>query len=346
MEGLVVKLGNNNFKINNIDTILIDETGDAIPMVSVTMITYNHQDYIVEAIEGVLMQKTNFKFVLVIGEDCGTDETRKIILEYQKKYPQKIILKLPESNLGIMENSISNKMFCNGKYIAECEGDDYWTDPLKLQKQVDFLETNKEYVLCFHKINILKPDGEIVPDFITKVPENYESIETLARLGNYIHTPSVVFRNIIKEFPPEYGLSTVGDYFLYVLLSEYGKLKYIEDEMAIYREGVGVWSAKSNFYRNLKTAQTHSLIVRVMLHNTEVCDILINRIKRFVNRFNVEIKPDDLVLLTTCAKVQFGIYEVLLGEKLLNKESNSISSFTVIQLFQVILKRLKKRIWK
>ena len=99
-----------------------------------------------------------------------------------------------------------------------CEGDDYWTDPYKLQKQVDFLEANPDYVLNFHKVKILKPDGLLVDDFITKVPDNYETQETLARLGNYIHTPSVVFRNLIIELPKEFSLSPIGDYFLYMLL--------------------------------------------------------------------------------------------------------------------------------
>ena len=154
-----------------------------------------------------MLQKTNFDFKLFIGEDSSTDSTRKICKQIKEKYPDKIELLLNEKNVGPNKNAkqIFKKSFDSGaKYIAICEGDDYWTDPLKLQKQVDFLEANPDYVLCFHQINILKPNGEIVDDFITKVPENYETIETLARLGNYIHTPSVVFRNIINEFPFEF----------------------------------------------------------------------------------------------------------------------------------------------
>lgn len=225
--------------------------------VAVYMITYNHEDYIVQAVESIMMQETNFKYKLFIGEDCSTDNTRAICKELKEKYPQQIELFLQNSNIGASNNARQIFKLCfesKAKYIAMLEGDDYWTDPYKLQKQVDFLEANPDYVLCFHQVNILKTDGSIVDDFITKVPENYETQETFAQLGNYIHTPSVVFRNTIKEFPYEFELSPIGDYFLYVMLSEIGKFKYLEEKMAVYRYGVGMHStiskikmAKANF---------------------------------------------------------------------------------------------------
>jgi glycosyltransferase involved in cell wall biosynthesis len=142
--------GENLYFIDDKRVNILDETSDVQPMVSVTMITYNHGEFIEQAIDGVLMQQTNFKIELIVGEDCSSDNTREILFQLQKKHPDKIILKLPESNLGIGVNSISNKLLCKGKYIAECEGDDYWTDPLKLQKQVNFLESNQNYVLHYH----------------------------------------------------------------------------------------------------------------------------------------------------------------------------------------------------
>lgn len=125
----------------------------ATPMVSICMITYNHESYIKQAIDSVLMQKCNFAFELVIGEDCSTDNTFKICQELAKNNPQ--IKLLPSiSNLGMMPNFIRTLEACEGKYIAICEGDDYWTDPLKLQKQVDFLGANEEYGLCCTDFNI------------------------------------------------------------------------------------------------------------------------------------------------------------------------------------------------
>jgi len=115
------------------------------PTVSILTITYNHELFIAQAIDGFLIQETNFDFEIVIGEDCSTDNTRKIIEEYQKKYPTKIKLLPSNTNLGIEANFYRTMQACNGKYIAICDGDDYWTDKNKLQLQVDFLENNKEY---------------------------------------------------------------------------------------------------------------------------------------------------------------------------------------------------------
>ncbi len=226
------------------------------PRVSVVMITYGHENFIRQAIEGVLMQNCDFEVELIVANDCSPDNTDYIINDIIQNHPQGkwITYHKHPKNLGMMPNFIFALQQAQGEYIALCEGDDYWTDPFKLQKQVDFLEANPDYVLCFHKVKILKTNGELVDDFITKVPENYETQETLARLGNYIHTPSVVFKNVIKEFPAELSLSPIGDYFLYMLLSEHGKLKYFDEEMAVYRFGVGIHStqgqikmAKSNF---------------------------------------------------------------------------------------------------
>lgn len=225
--------------------------------ISIIMVTYGHEQYIHEAIEGVLMQEGDFDLELIIANDCSPDNTHLIISEILSSHPKadKIRYIKHDKNIGMMPNFIFALQEANGQYIALCEGDDYWTDPYKLQKQVDFLETNPEYVLSFHKVKILKPNGELVDDFITKVPENYQTQETLARLGNYIHTPSVVFRNVIKEYPYEFSLSPIGDYFLYMMLTKYGKIKYLEEEMAVYRYGVGVISKMNNFniaYNNIK----------------------------------------------------------------------------------------------
>lgn len=225
------------------------------PLVSVVMITYGHENYIRQAIEGVLMQECDFEVELIVANDSSPDQTDVVIQNILGNHPRASWIKYikHERNLGMMPNFIFAMQQCAGEYIALCEGDDYWTDSLKLQKQVDFLETNPEYVLCFHQVSILKTNGKIVDDFIAKVPENYQTIETLARLGNYIHTLSVVFRNVINEFPFEFKHSPIGDYFLYLMLAKHGKLKYFEDKMAIYRHGVGVYSGNLN----VKILQMH-----------------------------------------------------------------------------------------
>ena len=114
------------------------------PLVSVHMITYNHELYIAQAVEGVLRQQTDFPFELVIGEDCSTDRTREIVLEHQKKHPETIRVITGERNVGASANELRTDKACRGKYVAYCEGDDYWHHPLKLQKQVDYLELHPE----------------------------------------------------------------------------------------------------------------------------------------------------------------------------------------------------------
>ncbi|MFC1793548.1 glycosyltransferase [Planctomycetota bacterium] len=125
---------------------------DKDPLVSAAMITYNHAPYIADAIEGILQQETNFPFELVIGEDCSTDGTREIVLNYQKKYPDIIKIITSDKNVGSCKNTVRTERACRGKYIAYCEGDDYWHHPLKLQKQIDFLETHPDYGLVHSDI--------------------------------------------------------------------------------------------------------------------------------------------------------------------------------------------------
>src|SRR4030042_6002267 len=119
------------------------------PLVSVKMITYNHAPYIAQAIEGVLQQKTNFPFELVIGEDCSTDGTRAIVLEYQRKYSDIIRVITSDNNVGAYENIRRTSKACRGRYVAFCDGDDFWHDPSKLQKQTDYLETHPECGLVY-----------------------------------------------------------------------------------------------------------------------------------------------------------------------------------------------------
>lgn len=252
--------------------------------VSVEMITFKHELYIQQAIEGVLMQETNFDFELVIADDCSPDSTPEIVEAIIKNHPKgdKIKYFRHKENIGMQPNGMFAYNQCHGKYVALCEGDDYWTDPLKLQKQVDFLENNSEYVLCFHEVNILKANGEIVSDFITEVPEDYETLERLAQFGNYIHTPSVVFRNIIKEFPFEFELSPIGDFFLYLMLAEHGKLKFLKEKMAVYRFGVGVFSSTSNIQTS---KSTHTLFVCLLsyLKDEKIKKIIFARQKNDLN---------------------------------------------------------------
>jgi glycosyltransferase involved in cell wall biosynthesis len=266
-------------------------------MVSVLMITYGHEKYICKAIDGVLSQKSNFVIELIIANDHSPDNTDEFIAKYlsQKKLPKNLTIKntVHTVNKGMQPNFIWAMQQVSGKYIALCEGDDYWTDPLKLQKQVDFLEANPEYVLCFHPVKILKPDGFLVEDFLTKVPDNYESQEELARGVNYIHTPSSVFRNVIKSFPPEFALSPIGDYFLYMLVTSHGKIKMLSDNMAVYRFGVGVHSLLETSQKHRDWREMITLMISA-IDDFQIKTILLRKLFPKVNVLNsIEIKKQS-----------------------------------------------------
>ena len=263
------------------------------PRVSVVMITYGHENFIRQAIEGVLVQNCDFEVELIVANDCSPDNTDYIINDIIQNHPQGkwITYHKHPKNLGMMPNFIFALQQAQGEYIALCEGDDYWTDPFKLQKQVDFLEANPDYVLCFHKVKILKTNGELVDDFITKVPENYETQETLARLGNYIHTPSVVFRNILRKFPEEFEMSPIGDYFLYMMLAEHGKFKYMDEEMAVYRFGVGIHSVNSQ----IKMAKANFKLFTLLLsyfNNPKINHILLDRQLNALDNFEHLVRTE------------------------------------------------------
>src|SRR5262245_24288404 len=127
--------------------------------VSVAMITYNHGNFIAQAVESILMQVVNFDYEIIIGEDCSTDETRNVVIEYRNRFPHRIKMLLHDKNVGLMQNFIQTIEACRGQYVALCEGDDYWTSPYKLQKQVDFLESHPEYAICFHNVTVICEDG-------------------------------------------------------------------------------------------------------------------------------------------------------------------------------------------
>lgn len=215
-------------------------------IVSICMITYNHEKYLNQAIDGILMQETNFDFELIIANDNSPDNSDSIIKNYINNHPlgKKIKYLKNEKNIGMMPNFIQAIENCTGKYVALCEGDDYWTDIKKLQKQVDFLENNQKYVICFHHANIDK-NGSIIPDNITRKVKPKTSIKDLSK-GNYIHTCTVLFRNHLFEGFPEYFYKApVGDYFLHMLNSKYGKIFCIEECMANYRvHETSYWSSK------------------------------------------------------------------------------------------------------
>lgn len=211
-------------------------------LLSVCMITYNHEEFIAQAIDGVIMQKVNFLIELVIGEDCGTDRTREICIRYRDKYPDIIRLNFPDKNVGAQNNFINTIGLCSGKYIALCEGDDYWIDENKLQKQVDFLENNTEFVMSSHNAAILGHNKKMIynPALKKNVLDIYDII-----CGNWeIMTASIVLRRDKLQLFNWFDNIKNGDYALQLTLASKGLIHYIPEYMSVYRRHQGGISLK------------------------------------------------------------------------------------------------------
>jgi glycosyltransferase involved in cell wall biosynthesis len=209
------------------------------------MVTFNHEEFIAKAIDSILMQKTNFDYEIVIGEDCSTDNTRDIIVNYYEMYPDKFRLLLNETNMGMHKNGAQAFQACNGKYVAMLEGDDYWTSPDKLQKQVDFLDNNSECAICFHNVTEVYKDSDRESHSVFN--GNHKSFYTLDDLliKNFIPTASTMFRNgLVPNIPDWFSLLPMGDWPLHILNALHGKIGYINEVMAVHlNHRGGAWSA-------------------------------------------------------------------------------------------------------
>lgn len=214
-------------------------------LVAVWMITYNHEKFIAQAIESIIAQKTSFSFKLFIGEDCSTDNTKQKIQELIEKYPDKIHARFNENNLGVKPNLVTTFKECfssGAKYIAMCEGDDYWIDEYKLQKQVDFLENNTDHVLVTTNAFKVKEGNDFKKAelFLYNVESYSFGMERLIQLPTPTVTLTVCFRNnLVKEYPDIFWESTGGDLRYFMLLAEHGKCYYLNNVTGVYRKHQG-----------------------------------------------------------------------------------------------------------
>ena len=269
-----------------------------IPLVSVCVQTYNHDKYIRQCLDSILMQITNFNFEIIIGEDDSSDATRDICIEYSKKNPEKIKLFLRNRKDVIYVNKkptgrfnfISNLNESKGKYIAICEGDDYWIDKYKLQKQIDFLEENPEYSICFHNVKIFNQNLKTFQkDNITKPVSSTTTMEVLAK-GNFIHTPSVVLKNNFI-LPKWFSKPLYGDWSLYMIAIKNKKIKKINEEMAVYRiHNKGIIASKKHSehinenIKNYQIAYNNLKLNKETKYNLKLSILKLKKIK-FKNKY-------------------------------------------------------------
>jgi len=219
--------------------------GTAVPKASVLITTYNHEKYIARALDSVLMQRTSHDCEIVVGEDCSTDGTRDILRDYQQRYPDRVRLLLREKNVGPFRNGSEALAACRGEYVAGLEGDDYWTSPDKLQKQVDFLDSHPGCALCFHNALIVYEDGSREPHPYRAQQKDFSTIHDLF-LDNYIPTAAVMFRRqLLETLPPWIGSLKMADWPMHIICAQSGTAGYMDEIMSAYLVRSGsAWSTK------------------------------------------------------------------------------------------------------
>lgn len=210
------------------------------PTVSIVTITYNQEKYIAKALESFAMQKTDFDIEVIVADDCSTDRTPEIIKKYAEKYPHLFKPIIRKKNIGITANCVDAFQNTTGKYVAFCEGDDYWTDPEKLQQQVNLMEKNPNYGLCFHPVKVFFDNGEN-PQFI--YPETSDTSKfTISELlkHNFIQSNSVLYRSQdYKDLPTDV---MPLDWYLHLYHAKFGGIGFIDRTMSAYRRHAGsVW---------------------------------------------------------------------------------------------------------
>ncbi len=217
------------------------------PLVSIHMTTYNHAPFIRQALEGVLQQKTNFPFELVIGEDCSTDGTREIVLAYQKKYPGIVRVISSDKNVGMKKNNHRTLKACRGKYVAYCEGDDHWHSPRKLQKQADYLDGHPECGLVFSDYDLYferekKSVKNVNQSKGYRAPFNLSIEQVIGPEGGVIRTCTVMIRkNLLEQvtegdpYLHQSDQFLMGDTQLFAELTLLSKVSYYPESLATYR---------------------------------------------------------------------------------------------------------------
>jgi glycosyltransferase involved in cell wall biosynthesis len=230
--------------------------------VSVCTVTYNHAPFIAQAIESVLMQRRpGLEIEMIIGEDVSTDNTRSIVADYARRYPEIVKPIFHEKNVGPGYNSLACLNACTGEFIAALEGDDYWTDPNKLQKQVDFLKARPDYTLCFHNVRIEK--AGVIGSTLYNSPNQATTTSAIdLAVRNYIATVSCVYRRVLTEIPAWFAVVPAGDLSLSMMHARQGKIGYLPDVMAVYREHAqSSWQSKSAFYKETNLFKTLTFLL-------------------------------------------------------------------------------------
>lgn len=245
-------------------------------MLSICCITYNHEEYIAEAIDGFLMQETDFKYEIIIGDDGSTDSTKAIIENYVQQYPDKIKFLSITHNQGAVLNMLRTLDEAGGKYIAMCDGDDYWIDAKKLQMQVDFMENHPDCSICCHYSRVIDENGVLVYEDKNPIRLEYTFEDVLLGRKNETRVCTMVLRNseYLKNIKSQEWFYHVysGDTFfkLYNLMKPRTKLYVLPYVMAVYRlHRNGIWSMIDAKIRKRKMVDDFNILIKNFSYSTQ-----------------------------------------------------------------------------
>ncbi len=239
------------------------------PLVDVAIVTYNHQPCIRQAVESVLEQKTDFPVRLIIGDDCSTDGTQEIVREYASQFLERFVPILHEQHLGIIHpDRIGLKVLgaCTAKYVAMLDGDDYWTDPRKLQKQVEVLEQDAACAGCFHETEVRFENGELGEVYGRDAKNVMTAEDTFAACSPF-HTSSFVFRRDCFVPPPWYWQVVSGDMAIFSIVAASGTLKKVNGIMSVYRKHSGGITSSSGVINSFHQKRIELIRLLDAYHN-------------------------------------------------------------------------------
>lgn len=224
------------------------------PKVSVLVLAYRHEQFLRQALESVLGQVTDFEFDVVVGEDCSPDHTRRIVQEFERRYPARVRPIYHPANVGMGANLRACLAACRGQYIALLEGDDYWTSPHKLQRQVDWLDAHPDFSICFHPVQDQNEDGSPSPTPPRQYPQDeYTFEDLLLPIYTVVSTGSTMLRNVLTTWPEWLFAAKPIDFALTLLYAEHGRAKLLPEAMSAYRmHPGGIWSGTAR-HRNIES---------------------------------------------------------------------------------------------
>lgn len=240
------------------------------------MVAYNQEDFIDEAIRGVVLQAFEYPYEIIIGDDCSTDSTFEHCQKWQQKYPHLIKIVRHKENLGIQRNYIDIYNRCQGEYIAICEGDDFWCSKYKLQRQVDYMDTHADCNICFHRIVNYYADSKTM-SLSNGGQKSDTTIIDLSR-SNYITNLSVMYRrNAVKSLPDWLAEVNPPDYILHMLHASDGNIHYINKPMGVYRQHKrGVWGGNITEQRLRMSIDTRKKLIEHFVDNKAITSGLIS----------------------------------------------------------------------